>query len=250
MATANTRRNDDANEADLYITQPEDVACLFVMLEKHGISLPHGTIREPFAGRGDIAKYLERRGYTVVSTDLNDYGDWGYGKSGEDFFKQDFTQCAAIVTNPPYSEINDVVRYLGDEMPEQSMVCMLVRQQFLESADRVSILQQYGGLNWVFQYAYRTLCPRIDHTTGEAIYHTEKVVGGKTKKTPEPRAVAYCWVVFDYSYTGPVMLDWITKDVQAAARAEMVKLPIHPEDAKRADQRVAAKTGGFKIGVF
>jgi len=224
MATANTRRNIDADKADLYVTQAEDVACLFQMLDKHGIVLDTTKVREPFAGRGDIAKYLERRGLQVLSTDLNDYGSWGYGESGVDFFKLGLADTTAIVTNPPYTAINDVLQYMGDELPEKAIVAMLVRQSILETADRVKILQDYGGLRWVFQYAYRTMCPRVDHETGQAVYFTVREKGGKDIKTPEPRAVAYCWVVFDYSYNGHPQIDWITKETQAAAQMELCRL--------------------------
>ncbi len=225
MATANTRRNAEADDADLYVTQAEDVACLFHMLDKHGINLDTTRMIEPFAGRGDIAKYLERRGLTVVSTDLHDYGPWGYGTPGQDFFTLNLSDVTAIVTNPPYTVINDVLQYMGDSLPEKAVVAMLVRQSILETADRVKILQDYGGLRWVFQYAYRTLCPRIDPLTGQALYHTESEKAGKTVSTPAARAVAYCWVVFDYSYTGHPQIDWITKDVQYRAQREMSKLP-------------------------
>lgn len=232
MATANTRRNAEADEADLYVTQAEDVACLFLMLEKHGITLDTSRMREPFAGRGDISKYLERRGCTVESTDLNDYGRWGYGKAGQDFFKLDLRDTTAIVTNPPYTVINEVLTYLGEELREPAICCMLVRQSILETADRVQVLKDFGGLRWVFQYAYRTICPRIDKGTGEAIYFTTKEAGGKQRKTPEARAVAYCWVVFDYGYAGHPQIDWIDKEIQRKAQTDLARLAPHPADVK------------------
>jgi len=225
MATPNTRRNSDAHEADLYVTQAEDVACLFQMLAKHGVELDTARVREPFAGRGDVAKYLERKGIAVEATDLHDYGKWGYGETGQDFFSLDLRDTTAIVTNPPYTVINDVLRYMAEELPTKAIVCMLVRQSILESADRVQILKDYGGLRWVFQYAYRTLCPRIDQETGMAIYHTIKVKNGREVKVPEPRAVAYCWIVLDYSYQGYPQVDWITKVDHQAALRELVRLP-------------------------
>lgn len=239
MASSNTRRNPDAHKDDLYVTQAEDVACLFQMLMKHGISLNPGLVREPFAGRGDISKFLDMLGFNVVSTDLNDWGAHGYGTSGMDFFDLDLSETTAIVTNPPYTPINDVIRKLTREMQKGSYTCMLVRSTVTESSDRVAILKDGAGLRWVFQYAYRTLCPRVGDN-GEPMF---KVPDKDGKLVDAPRAVAYAWVVFEHGYTGYPQMDWIDTDVRRAAQRDLVNMAVGYSHGVRAQDG-----GGLSIG--
>jgi hypothetical protein len=58
-----------------------------------------GSVWEPAAGDGAIAKELVAHGYDVTATDLIDRG---YGRGGIDFLETIFPRGKHIITNPPY----------------------------------------------------------------------------------------------------------------------------------------------------
>lgn len=86
---------------DFYSTPPIAVQVLLKQEEFDG------EIWECASGDGQISKYLEKRGYSVKSTDLRETADI-YGEKGIDFL-----ECTNsydnIVTNPPYKYGEDFV---------------------------------------------------------------------------------------------------------------------------------------------
>src|ERR1700674_2233715 len=78
---------------EFYPTPPEGIRAL-LSVEKFD-----GSIWEPACGDGAIARELTAAGYTVVATDITDYG---FGTAGIDFLKERRTPAKHIVTNPPY----------------------------------------------------------------------------------------------------------------------------------------------------
>ena len=62
-----------------------------------------GPVWEPCCGTGAISQVLAEQGYTVVSTDIADYG---YGTPGIDILECRAMPagCRALVTNPPYGD--------------------------------------------------------------------------------------------------------------------------------------------------
>jgi hypothetical protein len=85
---------------NLYETPPEAMWTLLA-LEKFG-----SKILEPACGRGAITRMLEREGYTVLLSDLVDYGtadQFGELQRVEDFLESEASaDNPDIVTNPPY----------------------------------------------------------------------------------------------------------------------------------------------------
>lgn len=101
------KRQDKPQEArradDFYPTgQPEAIRAL---LARDGDRiLPLRRIWEPCVGAGDLARPMIDAGLTVVGSDLVDRG-WT-GTDVRSFYDFDVAQAPAIITNPPYSEIN------------------------------------------------------------------------------------------------------------------------------------------------
>ena len=63
---------------------------------------------EPAAGLGHISGVLRQRGHTVIETDLH-ATEYGVGAT-LDFLAADVALHSAVVTNPPYSLLNNSIR--------------------------------------------------------------------------------------------------------------------------------------------
>jgi hypothetical protein len=88
---------------DLYPTgQPDAIRALFA---KDGARICGlGTVWEPAAGRGDLVRELEAEGLTCFASDIADHGCPDVlVRSFYDFRN---SPADAIITNPPYCEIN------------------------------------------------------------------------------------------------------------------------------------------------
>jgi hypothetical protein len=93
-----SRHTDADRGANPYFSPPEATASLLHIERKF---LP-GRIWEPAAGDGAIARPLQDAGFTVILSDLLDYG-WHGSRSGVDYLKaKPPAGVEAIVTNPPF----------------------------------------------------------------------------------------------------------------------------------------------------
>ena len=90
-------------EADFYPTgQPEAIRAL---LSRDGVRIRGlGSVWEPSCGDGALSREIAACGLPIVSSDLVDRG---YpGAIIKSFYDFEESQAPAIITNPPYSEIN------------------------------------------------------------------------------------------------------------------------------------------------
>ena len=116
---------------DFYPTPPEATKALLAV-EKFG---PH--IWEPACGDGAISKVLEKAGYSVESSDLNDHG---YGDRGVDFLLEHQSFDGDIITNPPFK--------LGQQFAEHALhlgvmkMALLLKINFLEGVSRCQWLEK------------------------------------------------------------------------------------------------------------
>lgn len=86
--------------ADFYPTPPEPTRAL---LRAEGERLRElGTIWEPACGNGAMLREIEAAGFDAIGSDLHDRG-CGHRI---DFFATEWPLGQAIVTNPPYQEVN------------------------------------------------------------------------------------------------------------------------------------------------
>lgn len=94
---------DARRELDFYPTgQPEAIRALFV---KDGARIAGlGAVWEPAVGDGALAREVEAMGLTCLGSDIVDRG-WP-GTRVSSFYDFEAAPAPAIVTNPPFSEIN------------------------------------------------------------------------------------------------------------------------------------------------
>jgi hypothetical protein len=164
---------------DLYETPAVAVEALLRVLP-----LPAGAIWEPACGRGAIANVLRAHGYTVVCTDLVDYGVDSAAVYGEDFLKTTELPpgVTTILTNPPYSIANEFVAHALELCAN---VIMLLRLAFLESERRSPILDG-AGLKRVF--VFRKRLPMM---------HRDGWEGRKANS-----GMAFAWMFWERGYRG------------------------------------------------
>jgi hypothetical protein len=146
-----------------------------------------GDILEPACGEGDISRLLEKRGFTVRSTDLVDRG---YGEPYIDFIGISYPYRAAnVITNPPFK--------LGTAFARRALeiasrkVAILHKLAFLETAERAALFAE-TPLARVWVFSRRLMFP---------IPHQERQVGGM---------LAFAWFVWDHAHSGPPTLGWLS----------------------------------------
>lgn len=163
---------------DFYPTPPSATEALFSK-EKFD-----GMVWECASGNGSMSKVIEKYNQCFSSDIRTDNGV--YGAKEIDFLKTLFP-FPNIITNPPYKLAERFV-YHALELPTIK-VAMFLKLVFLESSSRYKLFKT-TPLKIVYVFSKRqTLSPRGEVTTGGLI--------------------AYAWFVWDKSYSGKPMLDWI-----------------------------------------
>lgn len=88
---------------DLYPTgQPEAIRALLAVDGPRVRAL--GAVWEPAAGLGDLCRQIEAAGLPCAASDVADHG-WP-GTEVRSFYDYDRALAPAIITNPPYCEVN------------------------------------------------------------------------------------------------------------------------------------------------
>ncbi|WP_221930560.1 hypothetical protein [Thalassovita litoralis] len=102
-STGKTAKNPKAREKDdFYPTPPEPTRALLAVEGQRLRQL--GAVWEPACGDGAMAREIEAFGLPVIASDMVDRG-WP-GATIRSFYDYDTAQAKAMVTNPPYKEIN------------------------------------------------------------------------------------------------------------------------------------------------
>lgn len=173
MATANTRRNVDANSNDLYQTNPEAVKLAY----REGVFDGVNSVYDPCDGLGNITLTLGELGIKSIVSDLIDYGDTGI--AALDYLTEETAhKVDALVMNPPFTL---TAEFLDKAVKEYSKVIMFNRVSFLETVKRAEKLDSgEWPLTDIYFHAARTGCSK-----GVA----------PAKYT---NAVFYAWYVFDF----------------------------------------------------
>lgn len=170
-------------KADFYPTPPEATRALLRM-ERFG-----RVIWEPAAGNMAISDVLIDHGYAPFSSDIVYYG------KPLDACPMDFLTCRkcpdgteAIITNPPFSLFNEFLQKCLDlRVPKFALLGKLAA---LETQDRVDILKK-SPLKRAYIFRKRIQMTR----NGEPM---------KNKGM-----LAFCWLVWDWEYKGPPIIEWI-----------------------------------------
>jgi hypothetical protein len=167
---------------DCYWTPPVAVEKL-LQVER----LP-GKIWEPAAGKNAITNILRTHDYTVVASDLVNYGELDFVG---DFFaiKQAPAGCTRVLTNPPFNCVDDFARHALDLVPH---VFLLLRWAFYEAVCRTDILE-HRGLRAI--HLFRSRLPRM---------HREGWTGRRSNSR-----VAYAWYAWERDFRGPTTVNRI-----------------------------------------
>ena len=119
---------------DYYPTPPETTQALVDYLA------PLGKLRvlEPCCGEGHIARVLGAAGHEVTASDIR---HTGYGTGGVDYLKHpeaaaDEYEYDAVITNPPFSHAEDVIRRALRDAP---VVAMLLGNDYWHAASRARL---------------------------------------------------------------------------------------------------------------
>lgn len=143
-----------------------------------------GLIWEPACGDGAISKQLIKNNYTVYSTDLYDYG---YGKSGIDFLKEQIVYDN-IVTNPPFG-ISTAFAIHGLNLVRNKLI-LLNKLTFLEGKVRKAKLFSQNKLERVLIFSERiNFNPKVMKKTGGML--------------------SFAWFIFDKHFDGAPSIEWI-----------------------------------------
>ena len=120
---------------DAYFSPPEAAASLLRIEEEY---LPR-CIWEPAAGDGAIVRPLRDAGFTVIASDIVDYGL--HDCMVIDYLKaKPIREVQGIVTNPPYGR---AVQFAEKGLKEVPYLALLLRTNFLESAARLPFFQKH-----------------------------------------------------------------------------------------------------------
>jgi hypothetical protein len=170
---------------DFYATEPRAIELLLDM------EVFYGDIWEPACGEGHLSKVLEKRCYSVKSTDLVDRG---YGTTGQDFLSIDNVFFDGnIITNPPYRYATEFVEKALSIIPDGKKVAFFLKVQFMEGKGRKHIFVNTPPRR-IYVSSSRLNCAKNGDFTG--------------LRTSGGSAVAYAWYVWEKGYKGTTELKW------------------------------------------
>ena len=150
-------------------------ASAITLLHKHNLLDKDVPYYETAVGGGRLAKELKRLGYNVVKE--TDLFDRGYGDSGVDFFKVNEVFEGNLITNPPYSFINDwIVHSLKIASNKSYIFC---RIQTIETINRYERIFKHNPPVYICPFVKRINCYRNDDTSFKQ------------------SAVCYAWFIWD-----------------------------------------------------
>ena len=202
MATANTKRSENKDSADLYSTPKIALDAIKDLLieDINNVKKDEVDILEPCAGIGAISEWLidamedynHDNPKTVLVHD-NELHNYGYGTTHqEDFLGADINlgEYDLIVTNPPY---NRAMQFIFKGFEHAPVQWHLLRLSFLEGQERYKELFNMGFLSDVYIFSYRISCPK------------------GVNMEDSPNSVSYAWYRFDVKYCGAPRLHWLHK---------------------------------------
>lgn len=206
MATANSRRNKNALNSDLYTTPHWATAALLKREKFEGRFLDAGC------GKGDISKVLQSAaGYDVDGIDLH---SWGWGTPGIDFLKFD-TKYPNVISNPPFTLLGDFINH-AIELADNK-VAIFARINALETKGRFENIYKDNPPTKIYLFVNRVKCLKGGHDDGES------------------SAVLYCWMVWDKADTsGETKFEFIDDEATKKERPKFnVDAPaIHISDVR------------------
>lgn len=160
-----------------------------------------GSILEPAAGEGHIAKVVKQRypDCELVCTDLVQREE-KFGipiKGGIDFLTYDYgRKFDNIITNPPFKYAQEFIEKAQDIADDK--VLMLAKIQLLEGKKRKALFDS-GALRYIYVFRERVSPLRNGDPCDE---------NGK----PWASTMCLAWFVFDKKYKGEPVIRWLEKN--------------------------------------
>lgn len=185
---ASNHSSGEREENDFYSTDPHTLEIFLDALEKDKVSL-HKNIWECACGKGHLSEVLNRRGFTVYSSDLIDRG---YGHCGVDFLSYNgVNKNIDILTNPPYRFAQEFVEHAMNIVSDGYYCIMLLKVQFLEGQARRDMFKKIPP-KYVYVNSARQTC---------------YINGDMDKKMSSP--TCFCWFVWQKGYNGEPTVRWV-----------------------------------------
>ena len=171
-------------ENDLYTTNPIAIT----LLDEYKYLDKTTSYWECACGDGALSEELKRLGYTVVSTDLYDYG-YKDCETDIDFLKCEKSFDGDIITNPPFKDLTEFI-LKGLSLTKRKLF-IFSRLQTLESVNRYTKIFRDTPPMYVLPFVKRVPCYKNgDKNRGSSV-------------TP------YAWYIWDKEYTGKTVVEWL-----------------------------------------
>jgi hypothetical protein len=201
MQSRNAYDNADGlDHLDPYMTCPEAVISLLHIERDH---LPK-CIWEPACGTGVIVRALQEAGFTVLASDIHDYG-FAEAVTPVDYFTVPaLDDIEGIITNPPYDKAGGRLpsgrcdgaaeQFARKAIAEVPYVALLLRTNFLEAAERLPFFTAHPPTRVWIASSRLPMMHRYGWTGPRA-----------------PSNTCHAWFIWDRApYTGPQLhwYDW------------------------------------------
>ena len=195
MATANTKRNKDADSNDLYTTSRQSLELLWDNAPR--VLQRATTVVDNSFGLGDITRFFQEKGKKVHGYDLHNYGE-GYASHLDKVTYGDFLEAEeqprldtnhVMVFNPPFTLTYE---FVNKSLKMCDNLFMFNRLNTLESIKRS---EKFKSKEWplkkVYIFSRRVSCPKGVHYE------------------QSPNATAYAWFEFEVGYEGEPTICWL-----------------------------------------
>ena len=181
-------------ENDFYATDPKTVDIFLQRAIKDNLfsDLQNEVVWECACGDGNISKKIREYYPSSIGKDT-DLVYRGYGEGSVDFLVSSETGAKMIVTNPPFSLMNDFIKK-GLELTSKYLV-LFAKIQTLETVERKKILE-----NSPLKYVYV-------HSARQATWKDGKSRDPNGKKWATTMFLA--WFVWDKTYTGEPVIRFL-----------------------------------------
>ena len=173
------RRHEPENSLDDFPTPPWATRAFMEHVIKpsefgHGIN--RASVWEPACGRGFMSRPLKEYFFSVMSTDIADYG-WRGQHGVNDFLSNEYQPMGIqwVITNPPFKRAYD---FINATLKREWNCAVLVRTSFVEGVRRYNNLFKVRPPNIIAQYSERV-----------------PMVRGRVDRGAST-ATSYCWLVW------------------------------------------------------
>lgn len=150
------------------------------------------NVWECACGTGALSKVLEEHGHHVVSTTLKDRG---YGITGVNFLKEKKLRAPAIITNPPFSLLDDFIKHALWLNPD--FLGIFGPTKLLAGADRYRDIHSKRPPSIIYQ-----IIQRLTFYSGAIDISEQNGWSGEEM----------CWAVWVKGWRRETVVRWLSRD--------------------------------------